>query len=71
MQRAIRLEVTIDSDHVIRLPEEVPVGPAEVIILLGAAANQEARAERARELIETCPAQSSDGAKLVAENRLR
>ena len=71
MQRAIRLEVTIDSDHVIRIPDEVPVGPAEVIILLGATGSHSGRVARARELIESCPEQSTDSAKLVAEDRLR
>ena len=32
-QNAIRLLVEIGADHTIRLPDEVPVGPAEVIVL--------------------------------------
>jgi hypothetical protein len=71
MQRAIRLDVTIGADHVIRVPEDVPVGPAEVIILLGAAAARADRLARARELLESCPAQSTDSAQLVAQDRLR
>lgn len=34
MQPAIKLNVTIDRDHIIRLPKEVPEGPAEVIVLM-------------------------------------
>ena len=30
---AIKLEVEVKEDHVIQLPPEVPVGPAEVIVI--------------------------------------
>jgi len=30
---AIKLQVDVKEDHIIRLPPEVPVGPAEVIII--------------------------------------
>lgn len=33
-QTAIKLHVEVGPDHTIRLPEEVPVGPAEVIVLV-------------------------------------
>lgn len=32
-QTAIRVRVEVKADHTIRLPDEVPVGPAEVIVL--------------------------------------
>ena len=32
-QNAIRLLVEVKADHTIRLPDDVPVGPAEVIVL--------------------------------------
>ncbi len=32
-QNAIKLLVEVRTDHTIRLPDEVPVGPAEVIVL--------------------------------------
>ena len=32
-QNAITLLVEIGADHTIRLPDDVPVGPAEVIVL--------------------------------------
>lgn len=32
MSNAIRLDVVITKDHLIRLPDEVPEGPAEVVI---------------------------------------
>jgi hypothetical protein len=33
-QTAIRLHVEIGEDHTVKLPIEVPVGPAEVIVLI-------------------------------------
>ncbi|HVH46713.1 MAG TPA: hypothetical protein VM925_30435 [Labilithrix sp.] len=33
-QTAIKLQVEVGPDHMIRLPEDVPVGPAEVIVLV-------------------------------------
>ena len=33
-QTAIKLHVEVGPDHTIRLPDDVPVGPAEVIILV-------------------------------------
>lgn len=32
-QNAIKLLVEVGADHTIRLPDEVPIGPAEVIVL--------------------------------------
>ncbi len=33
-QMAIKLKVEIGSDHMVHLPDEVPVGPAELIVLV-------------------------------------
>lgn len=33
-QTAIKLRVQVGADHNLTLPEEVPVGPAEVIVLV-------------------------------------
>jgi hypothetical protein len=71
MQRTIRFEVEVPASHVIRLPDDVPVGPVEIIVLLADSATGQDRASLARRLLETCPAQSSDSANLVAEDRLR
>ena len=71
MQRAIKFEVNVPSDHVITLPADVPVGRAEVIVLLDQSGVLEDRMARARELVEACPAQSSDSADLVAQDRQR
>ena len=32
MKNALRLDVEVGEDHVVRLPDEVPVGPAEIIV---------------------------------------
>ena len=33
-QTAIKLHVEVGADHTVKLPSEVPVGPAEVIVLV-------------------------------------
>jgi hypothetical protein len=33
-QTAIKLRVEVGPDHTIRLPDDIPVGPAELILLL-------------------------------------
>jgi hypothetical protein len=33
-QTAIKLRVEVGEDHTVKLPAEVPVGPAEVIVLV-------------------------------------
>jgi hypothetical protein len=33
-QTAIKLRVEVRPDHTIRVPDDIPVGPAEVIVLL-------------------------------------
>ena len=38
MQSALKLTVEVGEDHVVKLPEEVPVGPAEIIVLVDAPA---------------------------------
>ena len=44
-QTAIKLHVEVGADHTIRLPDEVPVGPAEVIVLSPVATTGEAPPE--------------------------
>ena len=31
----MKLTVEVGQDHVVKLPDEVPVGPAEIIVLVG------------------------------------
>lgn len=54
MENAIRVRVTIGEDHTIRLPDEVPAGEAEVIVLFpagsGAEDDRAARAEARQRL---------------------
>jgi hypothetical protein len=33
MERARKLQVTVGADHVVKLPSDVPEGPAEVIVI--------------------------------------
>jgi len=47
MENAIRVRVTVGEDHTIRLPDEVPAGEAEVIVLFPAASAEADRAARA------------------------
>jgi len=45
-ERAIRLRVTVHDDHVVHLPDDVPVGEAEVIVLVPERAASHSDAER-------------------------
>jgi hypothetical protein len=33
-KHALKLDVQVGKDHLVRLPDEVPMGPAEIIVLL-------------------------------------
>jgi hypothetical protein len=46
MENAVRLRVTIGADHTVRLPDEIPAGEAEVIVLFPTATE----ADRARKV---------------------
>jgi len=35
MQSAVKLTVEVGVDHVVKLPDDVPVGPVEIIVLVG------------------------------------
>lgn len=49
MERAIRARVMVGPDHTVRLPDEVPAGEAEVIVLIpGEAAAEWERKVEAR-----------------------
>ena len=39
-QNAIKLLVEVGADHTIRLPDDVPIGPAEVIVLITTVASE-------------------------------
>ena len=41
MQHALKLTIQVGEDHVVKLPDEVPVGPVEIIVLVEAPATQE------------------------------
>ena len=45
MERAVRARVMVGADHLVRLPDEVPPGEAEVIVFIPASARAD-RAER-------------------------
>jgi hypothetical protein len=48
MEQAIRLRVTIGDDHMVHLPDEVPTGEAEIIVLIPADVGRAAKAEARR-----------------------
>jgi hypothetical protein len=37
MENAVRVRVTIGADHTVRLPDEIPAGEAEIIVLFPSA----------------------------------
>jgi hypothetical protein len=52
MENAVRLRVTIGADHTVRLPDEIPTGEAEVIVLFpaGSASDSASRKEARQKL---------------------
>ena len=50
MEHAIRLRVTIREDHTIHLPDDVPTGEAEIIVLMPAEAGRANKAEARRRM---------------------
>ena len=48
MEQTIRLRVTIGDDHMVQLPDEVPTGEAEIIVLIPADVGRAAKAEARR-----------------------
>jgi hypothetical protein len=44
---AITLHVEIEPDHTVRLPDHVPVGPAEVVVLIDHRPSEERTVEKA------------------------
>lgn len=46
MEHAVRVRVIIGADHTVRLPDDVPTGEAEVIVLFPAAARATDRARK-------------------------
>ncbi len=66
---AIRLRVEIGPDHTIRLPEEVPVGPAEVIVLVGGAAANSANEKNLLGLFSDEPEVVDEAMAYVGERR--
>ncbi len=34
MKGAVTIQVEVGEDHLVKLPDEVPVGPAEIIVLV-------------------------------------
>lgn len=69
---AIRVRVDIPADKVVKLPDDVPTGPAEIIVLSPEHANRaETRAALATRLVRTSPPQRSDSTDLIREDRMR
>lgn len=50
MRAALKLTVEIPEDHIIKLPDDVPVGKAEMIILLPADKTPQAQVPSQRQL---------------------
>jgi hypothetical protein len=66
MQTAVKLTVQVGVDHVVKLPDEVPVGPAEIIVLVGEPAPGPAVLEDFEPIEPASPVRLSD---LVNEDR--
>jgi hypothetical protein len=72
-EMSIRVRVQVPADHLVKLPDEVPVGPVELIVFVPTVpqARSSLRVALARELLRTSPKQRSDSTALIREDRMR
>ena len=66
----MRFLANVPADRVVKLPDDVPVGPAEIVVL--APEIEEKAVDRVRivrELQRTSPRQTSDSADLLRADR--
>jgi hypothetical protein len=69
---AIRVRIEVPEDKVVKLPDAVPVGPAEIIVFSPEhATHASTRAALAGSLVRTSPPRRSDSTDLVREDRMR
>jgi hypothetical protein len=50
MEQAIRLRVTVGDDHLVHLPDEIPTGEAEIIVLFPARTLRAQRAQARKQM---------------------
>jgi hypothetical protein len=68
----LRVRIRVPEDHVVKLPDDVPVGTVELIVLTPAIPHDvDARVTVAKALLRTSPPQRTDGTALIREDRLR
>lgn len=68
----LRVRIRVPEDHVVKLPDEVPVGTVELIVVTPTTPHDVgARVAVARELLRTSPQQQTDSTALIREDRLR
>ena len=68
----IRVRVDVPADHLVKLPDEVPVGPVEILVLTAEKVRGGlSPATIAAQLIRSSPPQRSDSTKLIREDRTR
>jgi len=66
----VRFLANVPADRVVKLPDEVPLGPAEIVVLTqGSERIPGDRVQVVRELQRTCPPQVSDSAELLRADR--
>ena len=69
----LRVRIHVPADHIVKLPDEVPTGPVEFIVVTptGTKPDAKLRLAIAKELIRTSPPQRTDSTDLVREDRMR
>ncbi len=50
MEQAIRLRVTVGDDHLVHLPDEIPTGEAEIIVLFPSRKLRSQRADARKQM---------------------
>lgn len=68
----LRVRIRVPEDHVVKLPDEVPVGTVELIVVAPAMPRDvDARVAIAKALLRSSPPQRTDSTALIREDRLR
>jgi hypothetical protein len=66
MRAAIKLQITIPKDRLVQLPEDLPEGPAEILVLYPEAAAESERAVRRARAADRGRAAQAEGVNYFA-----
>ena len=68
----LRVRIRVPEDRVVKMPDEVPVGMVELIVIAPTTQHYvNARVSIARALLRSSPPQQTDSTALIRKDRLR